>query len=52
LSFTVFDVVVGEELTELADELPIRVIELPDKLIGSVIGAVILASSAIPFPIP
>ncbi len=52
LSLTLFEVVVGELLTELEDELPMSVIELPERLRGIVIGAVILASSPIPFPIP
>jgi hypothetical protein len=52
LSLTVFEVVVGEVLTELEDELPMSVIELPERLRGIVIGAVILASSPIPLPIP
>ena len=51
LSLTLFEVVVGELFTELEDELPMRVIELPE-VEGMVIGAVMLASSAIPLPIP
>ncbi|WP_289811909.1 hypothetical protein, partial [Acinetobacter baumannii] len=39
LSLTLFEVVVGELFTELEDELPMSVIELPERLRGMVIGA-------------
>ncbi|AHX65030.1 hypothetical protein B856_07030 [Acinetobacter baumannii AC30] len=52
LSFTVFDVVVGAVLTELDEELPMRVNEFPEMFRTPVIGAVISTSSPLPLPIP
>ena len=45
-------VVVEELFTEFEVALPKREKALPDALIGVVIGATTLASSAIPLPIP
>ncbi len=52
LLLTVFEVLVEELLTELEDELPIKVMELPARLRGMESGAVILAPLAMPLPIP